>query len=160
MPHISISRLFNRRTEKKQLIWELSQRKIRMMERIDSIEEQISRLDSHVESIEDEINSRIKSLVPRIEIACFGVDARNRKIYGGIITFPGVEQKFYKVVDELSFLTESLQADKVSFHQRLKEEILLFLYMTPNFFAYADLSEEEKNIIADSIKESNKRFCQ
>lgn len=152
MAMISVEDLFRTRVEKNKHISILHTKKKTLMDRIDSINNQIETIEAQINAITDELNSQFKSMVPDIEVTSFGLDERGRKIWGGVITFPFIDIKFYKILHEFDYFFEDLEGRPVEFHNRIRDTILTWLHTEKDLTGYADITPSQKNIITECIR--------
>lgn len=149
---ISVEDLFRTRVEKNKHISILNTKKKNLMDRIDSINNQIEIIEAQINTITDELNSRFKSMVPDIEVTSFGLDERKRRIWGAVITFPFIDIKFYKILHEFDLFLEDIETRPVEFNSRVREVILTWLHTENDLSEYADLTPSQKNIITECIR--------
>lgn len=152
MAMISVEDLFRTRVEKNKHISILHTKKKTLMDRIDSINNQIETIEAQINTITDELNSQLKSMVPDIEVTSFGLDERGRKIWGGIITFPFIDIKFYKILHEFDHFFEEFESRPVEFQNRIRDAILTWLLSEKDLTGYADITANQKNIIGECLR--------
>lgn len=152
MPTITIDRLFDYRVEKIKHRSILEQRKLNLMNNIDRINEKIEEVEAQINTITNELNAQFKSMVPNIEVTSFGLDERGRRIWGGIITFPLIDIKFYKILHEFDLFFEDLESRPVEFHNRIRDAILTWLLTEKGLSEYADITSDQKNIIGECLR--------
>jgi len=152
MPKISVKKLIDYHSDKLKQLSSLEQRRINLLSRVDNIDLQIESVQAQINTIKNELNSQFKSMVPDIEVTSFGLDERGRKIWGGIITFPFLDIKFYKILHEFDLFFEDFDTRPVEFNNRIREVILTWLHTDNNLSDYADLTPSQKNIITECIR--------
>lgn len=149
---ISVEDLFRTRVEKNKHISILNTKKKNLMDRIDSINNQIEMIEAQINTITNELNAQFKSIVPNIEVTSFGLDERKRRIWGAIITFPFIDIKFYKILHEFDLFLEDIETRPVEFNNRVREVILTWLHTENDLSEYADLTPSQKNIIGECLR--------
>ena len=152
MPNPSIKKLFDYRQEKLKQLCSLEERKKTLRNRLETIDDQIEVIEAQINTLSDELNSRFNAMVPSIEVSCFGVDSKGEKIWGGVITFPSIETKFYRIVDGIEVFYQNPILNPVEFHARVKDVISEWLLNKPNLDEFADLTPDQKNVIKECIR--------
>ena len=152
MPVLNVSKLVNLRESKIKHIASLEQRKISLMNRLQTIEDEVESIESQISVLSEEITSRFRFMIPNIEVVCLGLDERKQKIYGALITFPGTEIKIYKIISHLDIFFQNLHLNPVEFVSRIKEITKTWLLTEPDLTEYVDLNQDQKNVIRECIK--------
>jgi hypothetical protein len=152
MPVSTVTNLINFREERIRQIAMLKQRKSVLMERIDTIDNSIEDAKAQINTLSSEIHNLLETMVPQIEVTCFGLDERKKKIYGAVVKFPGLDVKIYKILSYMDYFFEEPQIRPVEFHDRIKEAVGIWLMQEPDLSQYVDLTPEQKNIITVCIR--------
>lgn len=148
---IPLNQLIELRAKSLESLHKLSNRKRDLMERIDSVTELIRRRETDYNSLCEAINRKSHESIPSIEIARFGLDYKGNMIYGGIISFPNIHTKFYKIIDRIHFFDINPELNKYELHNRIREQLYDYLEYV-NYNDLLDFTPQEKKVIEKSIE--------
>ncbi len=148
---LSLNHLIELRAKRLDSLHKLANRKRELMERIDSVTELIQRRENDYNSICEAINRKSHESVPMIEIARFGLDNKGNMIYGGIISFPSISTKFYKIIDSIYLFDINPELSKFELHNKIREQLYDYLENV-NYNDLIDFTLQEKKVIEKSIE--------
>jgi hypothetical protein len=147
---LDLNDLINLKVKKEQTMYRLQNKRRELMSQIDSINEYIENNLNDYNTLYEAINRKIHRLTPKIEIAKFGKDIDGITIYGAVISFPDVNTKFYKIIDDIHFLGIDPKINNYELHNRIRDLVEQYL-LNINYNDLIDFTPREKNVIEKQI---------